>query len=237
MLADDSLDISSGQLTSGIELNSSITSVIEFIEIYFAQFKEIAMGEVSTSEKSLTDKLCKYFNRKAGHLPYYFHHENVENPLSGQSPQIDIGTVSRNEMLRVGDRSYSWDESFFSLEAKRLPIPGTIREKEYVTGIGGTISGGIQRFKHGKHGERLKYAAIIGYIQQNDARHWFLRINEWVDELIASNPNFWDERDKLIRSNIQPIDIDKYESKHVRLKSDGSVDEIELFHFWISLTE
>ena len=80
MLADGTQNISSGQLTYGVDLDSSIVSVVEFIEVNFAQFREKVKGEISTSEKSLTDRLCKYFNRNAGNYPFYFHHENVENP-------------------------------------------------------------------------------------------------------------------------------------------------------------
>jgi len=190
MLADGSQNISNGQLTHGIELDSSINSVVKFIEVHFAQFREKVTGEITASEKSLTDKLCKYFNRNAGSYPFYFHHENVENPASGISPQTDIGTLSDNEKLVIGDRSYGEFDSFFSIEAKRLPTPGQKREKEYVIG-NDRPSGGIERFKKGIHGKNLKYAAIIGYIQEEDMNHWYLKINEWISELITSTPNLW----------------------------------------------
>ena len=232
MLADSYQNISSGQLTHGIELDSSITSVIEFIEIHFSQFREKVKGEITTSEKSLTDKLCKYFNRNAGNYPFYFHHENVENPASGISPQTDIGTLSDNEKLVIGDRSYGEFDSFFSIEAKRLPTPGQNREKEYVVGQD-RPSGGIERFKKGIHGKNLRHAAIIGYIQEEDTNHWYLKINNWIEELITSAPNFWKENDKLIKQETESSGLDKFISKNFRSKDNF----VNLFHFWVSLVD
>lgn len=232
MLADASRNSSSGKLSNGIELDASIKAVIDFIEIHFVEFSKKAKGEVTTSEKSLTDKLCKFLNRQASSCPFFFQHENVEDHSTGASPQTDIGTVSQSEHLIIGDRSYGEFDSFFSFEAKRLPTPGQYREKEYVIGHD-RESGGIERFKKGIHGKTLKYAAIIGYIQKEDADHWFLKINDWIGELITTFPKEWNEDDKLIQ-NALASEIAKYESKNSRLKTG---DHINLLHFWINLTE
>lgn len=236
MLADNSPNIGTGKVTHGIELESSISSVVEFIEIHFAQFSMKVKGELSASEKSLTDRLCKYLNRSAGSFPFHFHHENVENLDSGLSPQIDIGTISQYEHLLIGDRIYGEFDSFFSIEAKRLPTPGQKREKEYVTGDD-KPSGGIERFKKGIHGKNLKYSAIIGYIQGENPNHWYLRINEWIDELIASSSEVWKSEDKLIKLDIKTTGIDKFISKNLRSEHNGEQDFISLFHFWINLVD
>lgn len=233
MLADALQNSGSGKLTAGIELDSSIQSVIEFIETYFAEFSTKMKGNTTSSEKSLTDKLCKFLNRKADSHPFFFHHENVENPDSGRSPQIDLGTVSRSEQLIVGDRTYGEDESFFSIEAKRLPTPGHKREKEYVIGHNKPC-GGIERFKRGIHGNSLRYAAIIGYIQKHDAEHWFLQINNWITDLTRSNPSEWIEDDKLVSKNNIGAEPRKFVSKNIRTATN---DHINLFHFWINLTD
>lgn len=237
MLADASQNISSGKLTHGIELDSSIKSVVEFIEIHFVEFSKKVKGEITASEKSLTDKLCKYLNRNAGAYPFYFHHENVENHASGISPQIDIGTLSESEKLLIGDRSYGEFDSFFSIEAKRLPTPGQNREKEYVIGQDRS-SGGIERFKKGIHGKNLRYAAIIGYIQKEDFEFWFLKINNWIDELINSSNNKWLSEDKLIK--VVEADEDgcaKFESNNIRIDTEPEIESIKLLHFWISLID
>jgi len=234
MLAEAPQNISGGQLTHGVELDSSITSVVEFIEVHFAQFREKVKGEITASEKSLTDKLCKYFNRNAGNFPFYFHHENVENHSTGKSPQVDIGTVSRSERITIGDRSYNEWDSFFSIEAKRLPTTGQNREKEYVIGHD-RPSGGIERFKKRIHGKDLKYAAIIGYIQEKDESHWYLKINEWIDELILFSPDFWNMEDKLIKKESSSRNLKKFISKNFRAELNNEKDFICLFHFWIEL--
>lgn len=240
MLADALHNNSNGKITKGIELDSSIKSVIEFIEIYFPEFSTKVKGELTSSEKSLTDRLCKFLNRNASSYPFYFHHENVENHASGISPQTDIGTLSESEDLIIGDRSYGEFDSFFSIEAKRLPTPGHKREKEYVIGHvtkeGKTVeSGGIERFKKGIHGKNLKYAAIIGYIQNENGEHWYLKINSWISELIISSPQLWKEEDKLIKNQSGVSTPDKFTSKNFRLKKNGQTDFINLFHFWINL--
>jgi len=236
MLADGFQSTSSGKLTEGIELDSSIIAVVEFIEVHFLEFSKKVKGEITTSEKALTDKLCKFLNRNSGAYPFYFHHENVENHASGSSPQIDIGTVSNSERLLIGDRSYGEFDSFFSIEAKRLPTPGHNREKEYVIGHN-KPNGGIERFKKRIHGKDLKYAAIIGYIQKNDANHWFLKINDWIGELITSEPELWTENDKLVKNQSKSIGLNKFSSENSREKIDGHEDIISLFHFWINLSE
>lgn len=234
MLSDNLQNYSSGRLTGGIELDSSIKGVIDFIEIHFPEFSIKVKGEITTSEKALTDKLCKFLTRKASACPFYFHHENVENHASGTSPQTDIGTVSESERLTIGDRSYGEFDSFFSIEAKRLPTPGQNREKEYVVGHI-RPSGGIERFKKRIHGKDLKYAAIIGYIQEKDTNHWFLKINEWIGELSTSDPELWTEDDKLVKHHSNSTDLDKFSSRNSREKINGQEDIISLFHFWINL--
>lgn len=233
MLADSSQNISSGMLTAGIEPESSIKSVIEFIELHFAGFSHKVKGELSTSEKSLTDRLCKYLNRNASAYPFFFQHENVENHTSGISPQTDIGTLSNNEQLTIGDRSYGENDSFFSIEAKRLPTPGQNREREYVIGHD-KPSGGIERFKKRIHGKNLKYAAVIGYIQKENADYWFLQINDWIGELITSVPEEWNENDKLVKSQCDVANLNKFTSMNLK-EVTGEEEVIKLFHFWINL--
>tara|TARA_R110002051_G_C8579175_1_gene476969 strand:- start:24 stop:317 length:294 start_codon:yes stop_codon:yes gene_type:complete len=97
MIADAFQNNGSGKLTQGIEQDSTIRSVVQFIEVNFAEFSMKVKGEITTSEKALTDKLCKFLNRKASGFPFFFQHENVESHASGNSPQIDIGYNSPRE--------------------------------------------------------------------------------------------------------------------------------------------
>ncbi|WP_375579870.1 hypothetical protein ABWH96_01975 [Marivirga tractuosa] len=237
MLADRIENIGNGELSEGIEIDASIKAVMEFIEIHFSGFSEKVKGEITASEKALTDKLCKYFNRVTGSYPFYFHHENVEDHSSGMSPQIDIGTLSREEQINVGDRTYDEFDSFFSIEAKRLPTPGHNREREYVIGHDKS-NGGIERFKKGIHGYGLRYSAIIGYVQKEDFDFWFLQINNWIDELIKTTKGEWIAEDKLKKLTVKTgTQIVKFESDNIRIPVKSFTDKIKLLHFWIMLED
>lgn len=113
MLADRIENIGNGELSEGVELDASIKVVIEFIETHFQDFSERIKGELAASEKALTDKLCIYFNRKANGYPFNFQHEKVEDYSTGQSAQVDIGTISENEQINVAGYDYSEWDSFF----------------------------------------------------------------------------------------------------------------------------
>ncbi|WP_051692048.1 hypothetical protein [Pedobacter borealis] len=234
MLANVSQNISCGKITVGLEPDQTVKSVIEFLELNFKEFGNKVRGEVTANEKALTDKLCKFLNRNAFATPFFFHHENVEDFRTGASAQIDIATLAKSENITVGDRIFGEFDSFFSIEAKRLPTPGSGREKEYVIGTNKS-SGGVERFKKGIHGKYLKYAAIIGYIQNENAEHWFITINNWISDLIASTPNFWRDEDKLNKEN--STNINKFTSKNFRKSFNGSDDFVHLYHFWVDLLE
>lgn len=236
MLADEIKNIGSGNITAGIKPEQSILSVVEFIEGNFTEFTEKVKGEVTSSEKALTDKLCIFLNRKAFEYPFYFQHEKVEDHNSGTSPQTDLGTISYNENLIVGDRHYGEFDSFFAIEAKRLPTPGQTREKEYVIGHERPC-GGIERFKKEIHGKNLKYAAIIGYIQKGNSKQWLIKINDWIGELMSSNPTLWKHDDLLVNELIISPVLTRYCSKNYRVKAIGKNDFIELFHFWINIID
>ncbi|WP_053225121.1 hypothetical protein [Roseivirga seohaensis] len=234
MLADRIENIGSGELSEGVEIDASIKAVIEFIETHFSHFSEKVKGEITASEKALTDKLCKYLNRVAEPYPFYFHHENVEDPSSGISAQTDIGTLSTDEQITVGDRHYNEFDSFFSIEAKRLPTPGHNREREYVIGHQ-KPNGAIERFKKGIHGRNLNYAAVIGYVQNEDFDFWFLKVNGWIEELIKTSPTEWMDDDKLRKMAESNDQLAKFESDNIRIPAKSSSDKIRLFHFWITL--
>ncbi|MEO9968137.1 MAG: hypothetical protein ABJF11_20260 [Reichenbachiella sp.] len=237
MLADRVENISNGALSDGVEIDASVKAVIEFIDTHFSDFSKKVKGEISASEKALTDKLCKYFNRVAGSYPFYFHHENVEDHSSGKSPQIDIGTLSREEQITIGDKNYNEFDSFFSIEAKRLPTPGQNREREYLIGHD-KANGGIERFKKGIHGKGLRYSAIIGYVQKEDFDFWFLQINDWIEELIRTSKGEWIADDKLTKRGVQTDkQLTKFESDNIRVPVKSGTDKIKLFHFWISLVD
>lgn len=236
MLADTSQNISSGKLTHGIEIDSSIKSVVEYIQTQLGVFRLKYLGETSAVEDTLNENLFIILQRNIGARPYFFKPEKIQNPDSGRSAKTDMGVLSIEEQIKVLDRAFNENDAFFEIECKRLPTPGQNRKKEYVIGQE-RPSGGIERFKKKIHGKNLKYAAIIGYIQEEDANHWFLKINDWIGELIASTPDLWKADDKLIKKNTELNGLDKFISKNFRSEVNGQEDFVNLFHFWISLTD
>jgi hypothetical protein len=119
----------------------------------------------------------------------------------------------------------------FIFEAKRLPTPGTGREKEYVLGD----NGGIERFKTNAHAKNLQYSGMIGYIQKHTSTYWKKEVNSWIDDEISASSNTlisWDKLDKLTEvTNFIKPKISKYKSEHSRISNSN----IKLVHYWIDL--
>lgn len=128
---------------------------------------------------------------------------------------------------------------FCIIEAKRLPTPiySGSQETEYVCYKNSTKEGGIERFKTRKHGDKLSFSLMVGYIQQESANHWYAKVNEWITEQIQKSSNesiSWINEDLLSKdltfrdNNV----ITKYTSKHLK----DNAEKIKLHHYWIDLT-
>jgi hypothetical protein len=208
MLSEKDRHIGSGEIN--LKTHQSVIVVVDFVEDVLKKLAKNKEYQRIENEKGLTQKLVILLNHGKNCFPFYFHHEYIENTEKGNSPAVDIGTISTS--------SYC-DRSFFSIEAKRLPAPSKNREKEYVCGKGG----GIERFKKEIHGKGLAFCAILGYVQKNDFGHWFNSINEWINEIK------WNEKlEKVSKTKTTA----RYLSRHKR-----SIDEITLFHLWVKLNK
>lgn len=127
---------------------------------------------------------------------------------------------------------------FCIIECKRLPTPvytGS-QETEYVCYKNSNKQGGIERFKTSKHGNKLPYSLMVGYIQQESANHWHKKINEWITEQILKSSNesiTWINEDMLSKDLTFKDDavIIKYTSEHSR----RNAEKIKLHHYWINL--
>jgi hypothetical protein len=128
---------------------------------------------------------------------------------------------------------------FCIIEAKRLPTPikGKKRqETEYVCYKNATKQGGIERFKTGKHGNKLPLSIMVGYIQKENANHWFTKVNEWIAEQIqkSSNENIYWIDEHLLSMEVgfsSNSKLTKYKSIHSRI----NLEKIKLIHYWIDL--
>lgn len=114
------------------------------------------------------------------------------------------------------------------------------REKEYVCGeyMDGKClknSGGIERFKNGRHGKDVVNAGIIGYIQTDSPAYWIQKVNSWVEEQIRRSNNnklIWRKTDLLTFINQKTL-LSIYSSVSHRIYGD----DISLRHFWIDISK
>ena len=237
MLADTHKSMASGKI-EGPEINAHIIAVVDFVELILITFSDKYTDSNIKNEKGLTQKLVLILNSHAlrEYYPFWFDKEYMEIPERGDSPQVDIGTITTLEKgIVIGTKTYT-DESFFSMEAKRLGNLGEKRSKEYLIGRYQNEKyihcGGVERFKQGKHGRKLEYGAIIGYVQEHDFIYWQGSINSWIDDLIQKNlysPVPWLLKDKLKKDYIRSTT-----AKFISISSRKN-NFITLFHLWAKL--
>ena len=237
MLVDTHKSMASGKI-EGPEIDATIITVVGCVEQILITFSDKYTDSNIKNEKGLTQKLVLILNSHAlrEYYPFWFDKEYMEIPERGDSPQVDIGTITTlEEGIVIGSKTYT-DESFFSMEAKRLGNLGKKRSKEYLIGRYENEKyihcGGVERFKQEKHGRKLKYGAIIGYVQEHDFTYWYGSINSWIDDLIQKNlysPAPWLLKDKLKKDYIKSTTA-KFISRTSRKN-----DFITLFHLWARL--
>lgn len=236
MLADSSKLIPANRL-KGPEANQFILEVLNFVETRLVEFSE-RFSSISP-EKGLTFQLVNLLQRDTyiEPCPFWFHPGYLEEPDRGNSREPDLGVMPKeSNTIIVNGKSFPYNRSFFSFEAKILPSPETSREREYLIGreIRGKYKacGGVERFKKELHGKGLDFSGILGYVKQEDFAYWQLTINSWIDELINDPKDHllkWDDNDKLSKQHARPITA-RYISYNKR-----SQDTITLFHLWVKL--
>ncbi len=220
--------------------NTPIEKVLKFIEIHIHEFisdVKKKQKENELNEDDITEILCDVMNFY-NHPLFWFHFQKIEKQEKGHNKSIDIGVKTRKNIV-IEAKTFSTKNTFFALEAKRLKTKSNLREKEYVIGHfekrkGKNIykeSGGIERFKTGSHGNKLNFAGMLGYVQEENFEYWQTKINNWIEELIKSKPQTWKVIDRLNKIDISDK-IAKYSSLHKRTKN---FSEIKLYHFWINL--
>ncbi len=222
-----------------IDINTYINEVISFIETKLCLFPEFLksssilqqLSDTISGEDKITENLCSFFTRQEKEYTYQIEkQDNYDfqfiNQAKGKGHRsYDTGVILAN--------TKNCSEKILTMEAKRLPTPGSGREREYVLGN----LGGIERFKKEVHAQEIKsnLAIMIGYVQKENSDHWCEKINEWITEqiMISSNPNIsWFAEDLLIEDeNFNQEKICKYNSGHSRIR----LEKIKIHHYWIDL--
>ncbi|WP_066434518.1 hypothetical protein [Chryseobacterium sp. CCH4-E10] len=225
--------------TFGTLSSAPDNTIITTIYNYLSSVLSVFTGRNNENENAITNRLCKSLNsRKPSEYPFYFHHQNIENEKENTSTDFAVfGTYAYAMENDVEDDS----PSLIKFEAKRLnsKLPKQ-REKEYVCGqyLEGKCSknsGGVERFKNGRHGKDVMNAAIVGYIQTESASHWLQKVNGWIKEQITNSSDtklIWNDNDVLTLDS-QTETYSHYSSLSYRIFGD----EIRLKHFWIDISK
>lgn len=223
-----------GTLSSASD-NTIINKIYDYLSLILSGFK----SKNNENENAITNRLCKTLNsKKPSEYSFYFHHQNLENDKENTSTDFAVfGTLAYAQENNIGNDD---SPSLIKFEAKRLNshLPKK-REKEYVCGEydnGKCLknSGGIERFKNGRHGKDVINAGIIGYIQTDSPKHWFQKVNDWIQEQIQSANDkklVWQNTD-ILTLNYQHDILSDYSSVSHRIYGD----DIRLRHFWIDFS-
>jgi hypothetical protein len=209
--------------------------IVNHIFSYVLSILSVFEAETNDNENAITHKLCLFLSqRKPPEYPYFFQHQNLEDEKANTSTDFAAyGTFDYSNTLNPS--------ALVVFEAKRLNtgLPHK-RQREYVIGEYNQErqvhnSGGIERFKNGRHGKGVAVAGLIGYVQTKDNSYWFEKINEWVQDEIDKPHNpllTWIVNDKLLNARSDSR-VCQYLSRSIRL----SGDVIELRHLWVNLTQ
>lgn len=224
----DNMSFTFGILESAPD-NTIINSIYEYINSVCQFFQ----GNKDENENSLTNRLCILLNsRKPKEYPFYFHHQNLEDPSNNTS--TDFASFATHPY--ASKNNVDEFTALIKFEAKRLSsnLPAS-REREYVRGeynnnIRLKNSGGIERFKNGTHGRDIKYGGFIGYLQTGTKDDWFRKINEliWEQINVSSDKDLnWDSND-LIKA--PTVDSNDY---YTSLSSRKDNEPIQFRHYWV----
>lgn len=222
-----------GRITSGVSADAAALKTLEFIENHLAAWRDDPRRASATRERDLNSQLCKFLNvaaRQSTFAMVHFHHEEPQrthHSADFSANPIDEGWIE--------GRQYTIYDPILVLEGKRLPTPGSGRDREYVTSAcGEKPGGGIQRFKLGLHGVEHSVAGMVGYVQAKACTDWFSSVNNWIDELASSGNPLWSSDDRLRRLVVHSVvRVSRCESEHTRQSTASR--PIRLAHLWVEM--
>lgn len=206
MLADEGRSAAhSGALSANLHLPAEwFSSLVRFISGVLPEWRDDPARPAATSEDNLSAQLCTRLNSVCRHTPGWdflqFRREEPDEIAGNRA--IDLVPGTTGETLWINGRAYNEYQSLLPIECKRLPTPtGPKRDAREYLFSAGSSTGGVQRFKTGKHGAAHSRAAMIAYVQAEDVLHWRDKIDTWIDGLVAESVSGWSVSDKFILSS------------------------------------
>lgn len=229
-----SWNISSGALSGDVlPHNLSLETIVSFVRKQLPLWAADPDTTKNEAENGLNESLCGFLDiQSRNDLPLcYFMHEASQRGRR----KVDLAAKPTQHILVEG-HLYTKNDPVFVIEGKLLPPPpGKKREREYLTGLDGETTGGIQRFKLGEHGGKLNEAAIVGYVKKNSLLFWCETINLWIDELIHTDHHLeWQDSEKL--GSFQESEQTAYLiSNHPRSLDKCISNNILIHHLWVDI--
>lgn len=225
-----------GRITSGIQPGGVKQKTLEFIQRQLPAWRDDPHRLQTDAEEELNSQLCKFLNHSARReFPMVlFEREERQTKRRRVDLSASVSPLESNCAVIEG-KTHTIYDPFLVLECKRLPAPERRREREYVVGTK-TTSGGLQRFKLGLHGAKLRAAGMIAYVQNHSLSEWFSTINGWIDELTESDDPAWSNDDRLRNLAVDAAGrAARCESLHSRVDSESP--QIHFTHLWIDMRD
>ena len=237
MIANSTNNVQAGSLDREIHLPSTTKlELVDFIALELPRWRDHPDRPQAQAETTLTEHLCDHLNSATYESDIWSHvqfrTETGDETKGGR--KIDLTVKPRAAAIFIENRRHSQFDALFPIECKRLPTPKEKDrdEREYVITKQGT-TGGIQRFKFGHHGASHKFAAMIGYVQDQTSAHWLGEVSGWIRDLAAEPNSAWSDSDALEQLSDDAIHgVCTLKSRHDR---SGELGECELRHLWIKM--
>ena len=238
MLADEvKAPVQAGTLSRDVHLPGEwLSALVGFIAEVLPGWRDDPKRPAQTSETRLTTQLCARLESVSRHSRGWdflqFRREEPDEVKAGRS--IDLVVAPSGAVIWIDGREYSEYRALLPIECKRLPTPtGSNRdEREYVFSRFGS-AGGIERFKAGHHGAAHARAVMIGYVQNRNIPFWLMKVEAWVDGLVAATVQGWSVNDKLSLAAHHTVNrVASLQSMHQR---ECGLDPIRIDHLWIEM--
>lgn len=212
--------------------------LILFIETELPLWRDRPERPPLTDEPHLNEFLSNHLNSAARRQYFDCVQFSLEpNQVGGRRGDIAIKPLG---VIVVEGRTHHDFEQLLPIECKRLPTPRASdrSEVEYVDGLPGSRSGGIERFKLGLHGPANSHALLIGYVQKETFEHWFSIINARLSSLAGAvvDANLWKPVEPLSAGiSVRPADVRRLSSIHRRSCPPCASNSVMMDHLWVAM--
>lgn len=212
--------------------------IVAFIEQELPVWRDRPERPNCDDEPRLNEFLCGHLN-SASRRQCFDSVQFLTEPVQTAGRRGDIA-VKPLGTIQVEGREYYDFEQLLPIECKRLPTPADSRRSdlEYVHGLPGHRTGGIERFKHGLHGRTNQHALMIAYVQAESFAHWHKLINERLAKLAddGADSGDWSPVESLsCATPVYAADVQRFNSRHRRHCPPCCSACVEMEHLWLVL--